>query len=193
MHPCANHHRTRPICRIGTIPAIPDISVAYFARSVTRLDLWMTRLHLHNLGAISLYLAILTVSRDSEIAPRLCRCSLVTHRSIRVTERAQHATEVSGMAGIVPIRQSGRVRWWLTHGCWSGFYGNLRTRAKTLQDAPMRQSPPYSTTLSNRSKPGRSGYLHCMLCTLREVVTPLDGLGPYARSRRNLVRSFCTF
>ena len=74
----------------------------------------------------------------------------------------------------------------MAHGYWSGFYGNLRTRAKTLQDAPMRQSPPYSATLSNRSKPGRSGYLRSILCTLREMVTPLDGLGPGARSRRNL-------
>ena len=167
MHPCANHHRTRPLCRIGTNPAIPDISVAYCARSVTRLDLWMTRLHLYNLGAISLYLAILTVSRDSEIAPRLCRCSLVTHRSNRVTERAQHATKLSGMAGIVPIRQSGRVWWCLTHGCLRGFYGNLRTRAETLQDATMRQSPPYSATLSNRSEPGHCGYLRGILCKLR--------------------------
>ena len=72
-HPCVKNHRTRPLCRIGTNPAILDTSVLCYARSDTRLDLRVTRIHLHNLGAISLYLAILTVSRDSEIAPRLYR------------------------------------------------------------------------------------------------------------------------
>ena len=40
-------------------------------------------------------------------------------------------------------------------------------------------SPPHSD-------PGRCGHLRCMLCALRQVVTPLDGLGSDERSRRNL-------
>ena len=104
----------------------------------------------------------------------------------RVTELAEYTAEILGTAGFVPIRQNGRVRWWLAHGCLRGFYGNLRIRAKTLQDAPMRQAPPYSATLSNRNEPGHSRYLRDMLCALRQMVTPLDGPGSVARSRRNL-------
>ena len=116
----------------------------------------------------------------------MCRCSLVTHRSNRVSERAQHATEISGMAGFVPIRQSGRVWWWLTHGCWRGFYGNLRIRAKTLQDASMRQAPPYSATLSNRNEPGHSRYLRGVLRALSHSLGPVDNQAAAAQSRRNL-------
>ena len=51
---------------------------------------------------------------------------------------------------------------------------------------PMRQPPLYSATLSNRNEPGHSRYLRGMICALRQMVTPLDGLGAGARSRRNL-------
>ena len=129
-HPCVNHHRTRPLCRIGTNPAIPDTSVACSARSATRLDLWVTGLRLHNLGAISLSRDTVSIARYSEIAPRLCRCSLVTHRSNRVTERAHHTTEVSGMAGFDRRRRTGRERWCLAHRVYTAFFGSEQAKIR---------------------------------------------------------------
>ena len=50
----------------------------------------------------------------------------------------------------------------------------------------MRHLLAFSLILPPHSDPGRFGYLRCMLCALGQVVTPLDGLGAGARSRRNL-------
>ena len=57
---------------------------------------------------------------------------------------------------------------------------------KSRVRTPMRHVLAFSLILPPRSDPGRFGYLRCMLCALGQVVTPLDGLGAGARSRRNL-------
>ena len=44
----------------------------------------------------------------------------------------------------------------------------------------------FSLTSPPHSHPGRCGYLRRVLCALHQIVTPLDGLGVGARSRRNL-------
>ena len=66
------------------------------------------------------------------------------------------------------------------------FEGNMSTRAKTLQDALMRQAPPYSATLSNRNKPGHSRYLRGVLRALRHPVGPVGNQEATVQSRRNL-------
>ena len=51
---------------------------------------------------------------------------------------------------------------------------------------PMRHVLAFSLVSPPPSDPGRCGHLRCILCALGQVITPLDGLGAGARSRRNL-------
>ena len=76
----------------------------------------------------------------------------------------------------------------------SGWRMKVRTRpmgpfAHRREASPMehmRPLPPFSLSSPPRSHPGRSGYVRCMLHTLRHAVAPLGCPGPGARSRRNL-------
>ena len=86
------------------------------------------------------------------------------------------------MAGFVPIRQNGRVRWWLAHGCILERFGSYAQVAVKAPQTPMRQSPPYSATLSNRNKPGHSRYLRGMLRALRHSVGPVGDQVAFAQS-----------
>ena len=90
------------------------------------------------------------------------------------------------MAGFVPIRQSGRVRWCLTHGCILKRFGACAQVAVKAPPTPMRQPPPYSATLSNRNEPGHSRYLRGVLRALSHSLGPVDNQAAAAQSRRNL-------
>ena len=58
--------------------------------------------------------------------------------------------------------------------------------AKTLQVAPIPQSPLYSATLSNRNRPGHSRYLRGVLYAFRDSVGPVGDQAASEKSRRNL-------
>ena len=121
-----------------------------------------------------------------EMAPRSCTCAQAIGRRYHLTERTEHATEISGLPGFGRRRRSGRERWRMAHGAQTARLAHLRLRATKRRVSPMRHTPPFSPRSSPPTEPGQPGYLRGMLCALREMVTPPDGLGAGARSRRNL-------
>ena len=67
-----------------------------------------------------------------------------------------------------------------------GLHGSICAQAPKRLGIPVRQMLPSSLRSSPPSDPGRCGYLRYVPCALRQIVTPLDGLGVGARSWRNL-------
>ena len=100
--------------------------------------------------------------------------------------------------GVLGTSETGSSRW--NRLFWTrllkktrGFYhipppvGRLSTNTpKSRVRTPMRHLLVFSLSSPPHSHPGHCGYLRSMLCALRQMVTPLDGLGAGARSRRNL-------
>ena len=105
----------------------------------------------------------------------------VTQWCRRVAERAQHATEISGLPGFDRRQRTGRERWCLARGA-----RKLKLR-ETSRLSPMHQTPPHSPSSSPPTEPGQPGYLRGMLCALRYSVAPIRDLVTDLKSRRNLV------
>ena len=122
-----------------------------------------------------------------EIASRLQIRHQATCRLNRVTERAEHATEISGLPGFGRRRRSGRERWRMAHGAHTAFRGPEAQMRETGRLSPMRHTPPFSPRSSPPTEPGQPGYLRGMLCALRYSVAPMRDLVTDLKSRRNLV------
>ena len=121
-----------------------------------------------------------------EIAPRSRACTQAIQRRFTVTEGAEHATEISTTPGMAGWRRSQREWQHLAQGVCTARRAPSRERAPKRLGTPMRQILPFSLTSPPHSHPGRCGYLRRVLCAVHQIVTPLDGLGVGARSRRNL-------
>ena len=124
-----------------------------------------------------------------EIAPRLRTCYSDT------LEAPTSGSACRGRPGDVHSARDGwvatisaRMAAFSTREFQARFGARCRSREgrQASRVDPMQQMLPFSLRSSPPSHLGRSGYLRGMLCDLRHIATPLDGLGAGTQSRRDL-------
>ena len=87
-----------------------------------------------------------------EIAPRLRTCTQATQRRYTVADRAEHATEISGLPGFDRWRRSRRERWPDYDACRQRLFdkiSNLKSYGKYNHSRPFRpagSNPPTTDT-----------------------------------------------
>ena len=90
-----------------------------------------------------------------EIVPRLRTCTQATQRRYTVADRAEHATEISGLPGFDRWRRSRRERWPDYDACRQRLFdkiSNLKSYGKYNHSRPFRQAesiPPTTDTSMN--------------------------------------------
>ena len=138
-------------------------------------------------GSIGCRFPLKTAFIDAgEIAPRLRTCYSDT------LEAPTSGSACRGRPGDVHSARDGwvatisaRMAAFSTREFQARFGARSREGRQASRVDPMQQMLPFSLRSSPPSHLGRSGYLRGMLCDLRHIATPLDGLGAGTQSRRD--------
>ena len=119
--------------------------------------------------------------RDRAPAFRPSRGVTVWQNSQKMPRRYQ---EWPGLFRFAKVAEYGGA--WRMGASWSVLARVCKLRRKNPSNTHASTPPPYSTTLSNRNKPGHFQHPRGVLRALRHSVGPVGDQAAAAQSRRNL-------